>query len=1064
MKRITLFLACLLMTASQLFAQATKVTGTVINAEDGEPIPGATVVIEGTKTGVLTNADGQFTITPPTTAKRLVISCAGMVAQTVRIRPTLSIRLEADSKALNEVMVVAYGTATRSSFTGSAAVVGADVIANKVATNVTASLAGTTPGVQYMSPSGDPADNGATLRIRGIGSINASNTPLYVVDGVPFDAPISTINPQDVESMTVLKDASASAIYGARGANGVILITTKKGNKNQKSEIRFDAKWGSNSRLVPNYDVISNPGQYYEEVFKRLYNTNITSGYDAAYAYQNANSRLYDAGNGGVGYQIYTLPEGQNLIGTNMKLNPNAKMGYSDGEYYYTADNWYDETFHSSFRQEYNFSTRGGTDRLNVYAGGGYLQDGGMIDNSGFKRYNGRMNMDFQANDWIRLSANMNYTHTDSDQPYSTTNWASSGNLFYVTNTIAPIYPLYVRNADGTIKTEAGRIVYDSNQTNFQRSSLTGNAVRDNAYDKKKTYRDVFSGNWGLSINPIKGLSISGNLGVMSNNLRRNYLYSVFGSAASVDGRAATLHTRTFTVNSRMMAEYKTDFGGTLHNLNALVGYEQYKKKYQYFDASNSHLYNPYVGELGNAKSTSDREMDSYTENYMTEGVLSRLQYDYAGKYFVSASYRRDASSRFAPGHRWGNFGSLGLGWIMNKEDFLKDVSWIDMLKFKASYGVQGNDDLVKGEYPFSDLYSTSYNETTGDYSNALIQKGNEELTWETSHAINTGFDFNLFKGRLNGTVEYFVRKTTDMLFEKDFPLSSGYPYGVTLPINAGSMINHGIELSVEGVAISTKDFEWRLNANLTHYKNKILRLVDIYRESGMKFSSSIYKEGGSIYQAYMLKYAGVDEKGSARYYKDNADGTIGTTTDATAATKYDCGSYLPKLYGGFGTSLRYKGLDLSATFSYQLGGKIYDGQYQNLMWTQTNTGNNIHKDVLKSWSTTNTSAELPRWDATGWGNLAQTATDYFITSSNYLCLSNLMLGYNLPKQVLNKIRVNNLRVYVAGDNLFLLTARKGLDPRITTGTGSMTAGSGRMSSGNYAAMRTITAGVTLNF
>ncbi len=1063
-KRIALFLACLVM-ASLAFAQTMRVTGTVVSVEDGEPIPGASVVMEGTKNGVVTNADGKFSLTVPASVKRLEVSCAGMIKQLVRVKPVINIELQVDSKAMDEVMVVAYGTATRSSFTGSAAVVGAAEIEKQVATNVTAALAGTTPGVQYTAPNGDPASNGATLRIRGIGSINASNAPLYVVDGVPYDGPISAINPQDVESMTVLKDASASAIYGARGANGVILITTKLGKKGQKADVKFDAKWGSNSRLVPNYDVVTDPGQYYVGAFTRLYNSNIAAGYDPAYSYANANARLYDPANGGVGYQVYTVPTGQNLIGTNMQLNPNATLGYSDGTYYYQPDDWYKEAFHNSFRQEYNFSVSGSSDRINVYAGGGFLKDGGIVNNSEMKRYQGRVNMEYRATDWMRLTANMNYAHTDAQQPsYTTDNWASSGNLFYIANTIAPIYPLYVRDAQGNIMNNGGRIVYDANQTNFKRTGVVGNAVRDNEYDSDKFYRDAFTGNWGMAITPVKGLTISGNLGLTASNSRSNYLSSVFGSSSNTDGYVSVSHGRTFTVNTQLLADYKTDFKGSKHNLDVLVGYEQYKLKYQSLSANNTNLYNPFIGELGNTKSTRNRDLGSYTEKHMLEGILSRVQYDYDGKYFVSGSYRRDASSRFAPGHRWGNFGSAGVAWLMNKENFLKDVSWIDMLKFKASYGLQGNEGLGN-YYVYADMYNTSLNEGTGEYSNTLVQKGNDELTWESSHAINTGFDFEFFQGRLNGTVEYFVRKTTDMLFYKDFPLSAGFGTSVQLPVNVGSVMNHGIEFSLEGVVLRTQDYKLSLNANLTHYKNKILELDPQYKEEGIKYSNAILREGGSVYETYMYKFAGLDENGSALYYKDNADGTIGTTTDATSATRYECGTTLPKVYGGFGLTFEFKGFDISAGFSYQLGGKIYDGQYQNLMWTQNNMGNTMHKDALKGWSTNNTSSNIPRWDDYSWGNLSQSNCDYFLTKSNYLSLNNAQVGYTLPRDVVKKLRLSNVRVYVAGENLMLLTCRKGLDPRLTPFTvGSMTAGQGRASSGNYSAMRTVTGGITVNF
>lgn len=964
---------------------------------------------------------------------------------------------------LDEVMVVAYGTAKKSSFTGSAAKVGSDKIDARIATSVTSALEGNTPGVQYMSSNGDPTDNAPTIRIRGIGSMSASNAPLYVIDGVPYDGPMNAINPQDVESMTVLKDASANAIYGARGANGVILITTKKGRSGD-AEVKFDAKWGSNSRLIPQYDVITEPGEYYEAVYKKLFNSRYYNGSTLADSYAYADRALLDKNNGGLGYLVYTLPEGEKLIGTNFKLNPNAKLGYSDGEYYYTPDNWYDETYHNSFRQEYNVSVSGASDRLNYYAGAGFLQDGGIVNKSELKRYTGRMNVDFQAKKWLKIGTNMNYSHTDSSQPsYDTDTQMSSGNLFYIVNNMGPIYPLYVRNADGTIKTDNGRIVYDSNQTNQSRPSVVGNAVRDNEYNDTKTYRDVFTGKWTATITPVKGLSLTANLGANVDNLRYNALYSQFGAYSAQDGVAEVYADRRFGVNTQYLANYKTTFAET-HNIDVLAGYEQYKYKSQRLYGSNDHLYNPLLGELGNATGTSNKSLDSYTDNYMTEGFLARVQYDFMERYFLSASYRRDASSRLAKGHRWGNFGSVGLAWLINKEKFMENVGWVDELKFKASYGVQGNDNLLS-YYPYSDMYSVSYNETTGEYSVTLNQKGNNELTWETSHAFNVGVDFSIFNERLSGTLEYFTRKTTDLLYNKPTPLSSGIVTG-SYPVNIGSIMNKGFEFTLDGVLFKNKNVELGMNLNLSHYKNEITSLDPSVSENGIKGSYYIYKVGGSLYQAYLYKYAGVDETGKALYYKEVTDKegntSVETTTNFDEATQFDCGTTLPDLYGGLGLTFRAYGFDLSAQCSFQLGGKMYDGTYQSLMWTSSQcVGSALHKDVLKSWSPENTGSNIPRWD--GDVTVGQSAVDRFLTSSDYISLNNVTLGYSFPRSLLSRFSIGSLRIYVAGENLAVATARKGLDPRFSLGTGSFVYGSGA-SSNYYSAMRTVTAGLTITF
>ncbi len=1065
-KKILTLLVCAIFSASMAVAQTRVVTGTVVDSETGDPIPGAKVMVQGTKMGAIADANGRFVLKDlPKDAKKVIVSFMGMKTADVTIHNGMKVILIPDTKAMDEVMVVAYGTQTRNSFTGSAAIVGSDVIDKKIATNVTAALAGTAAGVQYMSNSGDPASNAPIIRIRGIGSINAGNNPLYVVDGIPYDGAISAINPSDVESMTVLKDAASTALYGSRASNGVIIITTKKG-KGHKSEITFDAKWGSNQRLVPNYDVISNPGQYYEMIFRRLYNSEVAAGKSSADAYANANNRLYDAGNGGLGYQVFTVPDGENLIGTNFRLNPNARLGYSDGQYYYTPDNWSDAVIHNGLRQEYNINFRGSTDKLSFYGGGSYLSDEGIVKNSDMQRYTARANIEYQAKKWLQFNTSMSYAHTDANQPsYTTTQWASSGNIFYITNNIGPIYPLYVRDADGNIMTKDGRIIYDSNQTNFKRPGTVGNAVRDNFYNKDRFKRDVFDGRWGINITPVRGLRLSANLAVYSSSSRSSALSSTFGSASSYDGIVSVSDSRLLTVTQQYMANYKTDFGGSKHSLDILVGYEQRNLTSSGHSGQNDHLFNPYTDELSNALGTSGKSLSSSTEKHVVEGVLSRIQYSYDDRFYVDASYRRDASSRFAPGHRWGNFGSIGFAWNMKQEKWLKNVKWIDMLKFKTSYGKVGNEDLGN-YYVYADLYSPSYNEGTGQYSTTLAQKGNPELTWEGNHTVNIGVDFNLFGNRLNGTVEYFVKKTTDMLFYKDFPLSSGYGTSVQLPVNVGNVLNNGVEITLEGVAVRTKDLEWRLNMNMTHYKNEILSLADEYKEDGIKYSNSILREGGSVYDTYLRKFAGVDQNtGKALYYKNNADGTIGTTTDATAADQYVCGSTLPSVYGGFGTTFSWNGLDLSMQFSYSLGGKIYDGTYQSLMCSDNSTGkgSNIHKDLLNSWTVDNSITDVPMFTSDTWGGLAQSACDRFLTSSNYLSINNITLGYTLPQKWISKLKISNVRVYITGENLAVFSKRKGLDPRTTTGPGSMTSGSGR-DSGRYGALRSIVGGISVKF
>ena len=555
-------------------------------------------------------------------------------------------------------------------------------------------------------------------------------------------------------------------------------------------------------------------------------------------------------------------------------------------------------------------------------------------------------------------------------------------------------------------------------------------------------------------------------------------MYSQFSNQSSTDGATAVSATRTFTSNQRYTATYDKSFAD-VHHANILVGYEQYKYKYQYLYGYNDHLFNPYIGELDNALGTSQKSNSSFTNNYMTEGFFGRIMYDYNDKYFLNASLRHDASSAFAPGHRWGTFGSVGLAWQMNKESFLKDVKWIDLLKLKVSYGTVGNDQLGSASYSstvgnyyyyWADRYTTSYNESTKQYSISMSQKGNDQLTWETHNDWNLGVDFALFKNRLSGTIEYYHQKTNDLLWAKTLPLSSGISVS-SYYSNIGSVVNRGFEVSLEGTPVKTKDIQWDLNFNATFNHNEITALDPSIDEGGLKGSYYIQKVGGSVYEAYMTKYAGVNhETGEAQWYMDvtddNGNVTQEVTTDITEATKYDLGTTLPTVVGGFGTSVSAYGFDLTAQFSYQLGGKIYDGMYQSLMHNGYSAGQAMHKDLLNAWSEDNKDSNIPRLsNASGddAGFDSQTAQDRFLTSSNYLSLNNLTLGYTFPKALIRPLALTNLRIYVAGENLFVLTKRKGLDPRYNYGLGSMTSGAG-LSSGSYATLRSVTAGISLTF
>ena len=760
-----------------------------------------------------------------------------------------------------------------------------------------------------------------------------------------------------------------------------------------------------------------------------------------------------------MGYPVYTVPNGEGYIGVDGKLNPNAKLGRVYGDYYITPDDWEKELLdNGNLRQEYNVNISGSTEKMNYYMSAGYLDDSGLIPGSSFSRLSFRLKADYQVKEWLKVGANVAYSNIVSRYPDEQTTSGSSTNLFYITNNIAPIYPLYIRNADGSIKKDArgftmydyGNGMYTDGTTALNRPFLSqSNPASALQLDKNEYNMDILSGRAFVEVSIIEGLKATANWGMDLDNTRYTELINPYYGqyAGNTGGVVGVSHSRVFSINQQYLLTYKKNFGD--HNIDLLAGFESYDYKNQSLSGSKQKVYNPNIVELNNAINTPSA--NSSTANYATAGFLFRAQYDYLEKYFASASFRRDASSRFHPDNRWGNFWSVGLGWLMNKESFLQNTSWIDMLKFKISYGAQGNDN-IGNYYAYLDQYTVS--NSNNDFALALSYKGNKDITWETSHSFNTGFDFEFFKGRLSGTVEYFSRKTTDMLYNKPMNASAGY---ASIPMNVGSMTNKGVELDLNGILIDTNDLTWRMNFNLTHFKNTINEL-DPSLNGEMISGSYIYREGESRYQFYLRKYAGVDENGVAQYYKDitDAEGNVTgqeKTTDAPNATRYATGDILPKVYGGFGTSLNAYGFDFSISFAYQLGGRMYDNGYASLMNSGTDPGQNWHKDILKAWTADNKGSNIPRLSATD--QYANYLSDRFLTKSDYLSINSITLGYTLPKSWVRSLNISSLRVYMSADNVALFSKRKGFDPRQSYTTASADV---------YSPIRAISGGLSLSF
>ena len=990
------------------------------------------------------------------------ISYIGMQTQEVAIKPKLKIVLKSDTEVLDEVIVTAYGTSTKGTFTGSASVMKADKIEKRQVSNVSNALAGAVAGVQILSDNGQPGES-AKVRIRGVGSINAGMEPLYVVDGVPYDGDLSSINSADIETMTVLKDAASTALYGARGANGIIMITTKRGTSG-KARINFDAKWGANSRAIKTYDVMTSPKNYIETAYQSIYNSQISLGYSPEDANIRANKILPSEASGGLGYQVYTTAPGELLVGSNGKLNPNATLGYSDGQYYYTPDNWADETFQNNLRQEYNLSASGGSDKGTYYFAFGYLDDQGVISGSGFKRLNGRFKGDYKLYSWLKIGANVSYVNTESrypgDQDANAT--ASSGNAFYIANNMAPIYPLYVRGADKQILLNNGRKVYDygdGQSTNFSRSFMSiANPSGDLIYNKREYLSDVINANWFAEITPITGLTISARYGLNIDNTRQNEMGNAYmGQSASYGGTAYQAAIRTYGFDQQYVANYQFALKD-VHHFDVTAGYDGYSYEYTLLEGSGQNLYNPESFYLGNV-------IDKFTiggkkDLYSTKGFFGRVNYSYNDTYFGSVSYRRDASSRFAPENRWGNFWSASVAWMLTRESFMEDITWVNMLKFKASFGQQGNDDILypgvlleKNYYPWLDQYKmTGANGTFAD--GTLLYKGNPDITWETSTSYNIGADFGLFNNKLNGSIEYFGRKSKDMLYNRPTAGSLGY---TAVPMNVGSMTNSGVEIDLNYQIMANKKFNWSVNLNATFVKNKINKLhPDL--NGKLIDSDRIYEEGESMYRMYLVDYAGVDEKtGEALYWAKDDNGNAIKTSEYSTAENYKVATddMMPTVYGGLGTTFEAYGFDASIQLSYQLGGKIYDTGYRRLMHggASSSAGWNWHKDIYNAWTPENPTSNIPRLNASD--KYTNSASTRWLTSSDYLSINNITVGYTLPQQLVKKVMLDKVRVYFTADNVALISARKGLDPRQSYISATTAL---------YTPIRTISGGISLTF
>ncbi len=1031
MRRISLLFLLLgaMLTGMSAFAQDKTVTGTVTD-EGGSALPGVSVVVKGTTRGTTTDASGKYSLAASQNST-LAFSFVGFLAKeiTVGAQSTINVSLAADVANLEEVIVTAFGSAKKANFTGSAGTIDAKSIGPRPITTIAQAIAGTTAGVQTTAGSGQPGASPA-IRIRGFGSISSGNDPLYVVDGIPYTASIANLNPSDIENITILKDAASTALYGARAANGVVMVTTKKGQSG-KSNINVKFTKGFNSRALPEYDRVG-PDQYYPLMWETYRNSvayRATNPLTLPAANADASTRLVSL----VGYNIYDVPNDQ-LVNTDGMMNPNANLIYNPADLDWTAP-----LMRQGSRDEVNLSFSGAQDKNDYFISMSYLKDKGFLIRSDYERFTGRMNVNSQMKPWFKTGANLSATITKSNQADADGN-TSFVNPFFFSRNMGPIYPVYAfdpANPGQFLTLPDGRRRYDYGNLNAlglpNRPQYGGrHAIAETELNENFFRRNVIGARGYGEISFLNDFKFTANVGVDLTNLNN----VTFGNPEIGDGAPAGRSTHEFeniaSYNFNQLLNYDKSFGN--HNIGVLVGHENFQVTDNNLEGSRANQILDGNVELINFTNTTN--LNSRYNIRRVEGYFSRVNYDYNEKYFVSASIRRDGSSKFFRDTRWGTFYSISGAWRLDQEDFIKAIPSINLLKIRSSYGQTGNDGGGNTQagtdisyYAWQPLYNLGWN-NAGEAGILQSSLGNRNLEWESSNAFDAAVEFGLFNSRLSGTVEYFNRQSSNLIFAVPLPLSAGI---LTETRNIGTMYNRGIELELSGDIIRAGDFTWTLGLNATTYKNRITKMPEENPE--VIDGTKKLKEGSSIYDYWLREYKGVDPAtGQALYRAQNfvaANSLINEmgdtlTTSINNARFHYNGSSIPKLSGGVTTTLSFKGLSLSGIMVYQIGGKVYDSGYQGLM-SSGGYGSAKHIDILDRWQNPGDITNVPRLDAARTADFDATS-DRWLIDASYLNIRTVTLGYLLPTTIASKLFLQNAQIYVSGENFFIKSNRKGMN------------------------------------
>ena len=1073
---LTLLMAVIL--CNTALAQNITVIGNVTDQDTGETVPYASIQVKGTSIGTMTDGDGNYSLSVSKDAI-LIFGSIGYKYQEIAVqgKAIINVILETDAEALDEaVITIAYGAAKKSSLTGAISSVNSEKIATRPVSSVASALEGTVTGVQvggtYGSPGTDPS-----FRIRGIGTVNGSSSPLYVIDGVPFGGNISDLNPSDVESITVLKDAASAALYGNRASNGVILITTKQAKSGEgRLSLNLDVKQGFYERGIEEYELMG-ADQWMETEWMNLKNYRMKAlGEDAATAAAYASSNLI---NDMVYLNIYNK-DNDALFTSDGKLNgATIKDGYADDL------NWFDQATRKGYRQEYNLSGSVSTNKADSFFSLGYLDENGYMQHNDFDRFTGRASVNIKPASWIKAGLNLSGSHQNSNNVSGVGDGSSSYvNAFMYCRNIAPVYPVhlhdintgeYILDGNGNMQYDSGSYTDSDGVVQATRNQFADrHVIWENELNYDKTVRNTLDGIAYVDIYFLKDFTFTAKADMnVRNNDNQTYNSAVIGDGKGNNGRAKKVSYRYKNYTFQQQLRWNHSFGD--HNVDVLLGHENYYYNYDYTYNYKTNQIFPGKGNLTNFTEMTD--IDEYETNYRTESYLARARYNYKDKYNVEASFRRDGSSRFESSNRWGNFWSIGANWMISKEDFMQDVAWVNSLKLRADFGQVGND-AGAGYYGYMALYTSNQNNNIGAYY--LSQNANYELKWETGQSWGVAVESRLFN-RLNFTIEYFDKLNKDLLFDVYNPLSAGATSSSyaesTITQNLGKISNHGVEAEFDIDIVRTKNWRVNFGANATFLKNKVVELPEQNREDGIV--SGVYKitEGMDRYQFYTYTWAGVDMLDGQSLYKFNTedyyitddnteDGNIiyGSKLDkdgasntlmaegnytiingepyvhkTTYALKEFHGSALPKVYGSFNLNLGWKSLSLNALFTYQLGGLMYDSVYADLMGA-SGTPYSIHVDAANSWTEapdgmTETSADristsaLPEYNYYNSTDNNATSSRWLV-SSNYLIFKNLALSYQLPVKWAKACQMSGITISAACENLFTLTARQGMSPQ----------------------------------